>query len=190
MSQDGALGFAEHGWSYQAILSHYYTGTAIGKTPPRTRREGAGTGKVKRLALETYVRGVVSAEVPSELADGGAGGAGRGQPHLRDHRARGRQSQFDVYPDTARRCTWAKPRKRRAPTQLWPRRRADRHLRRAARDHLLLRRAPAATPRACSTRFPGSTAEPWLVGVADPYDSGHCTAGRMTYELRLGRRSA
>src|ERR1700733_2187292 len=27
MSQEGAFGYAEHGWSYQAILSHYYTGT-------------------------------------------------------------------------------------------------------------------------------------------------------------------
>ena len=33
MSQEGALGYAAHGFSYQAILAHYYTGTAIGQAP-------------------------------------------------------------------------------------------------------------------------------------------------------------
>jgi stage II sporulation protein D len=30
MSQYGALGYAQHGWDYRAILAHYYTGTALG----------------------------------------------------------------------------------------------------------------------------------------------------------------
>lgn len=34
MSQYGAYGYALHGWSYQQILGHYYTGTAIGQTNP------------------------------------------------------------------------------------------------------------------------------------------------------------
>src|ERR1700691_4997427 len=33
MSQDGALGYARHGYGYEAILAHYYTGTAIGQAP-------------------------------------------------------------------------------------------------------------------------------------------------------------
>ena len=37
MSQDGALGYAEHGWSDAAILAHYYTGTALGQAPARRR---------------------------------------------------------------------------------------------------------------------------------------------------------
>lgn len=37
MSQEGALGFAEHGWSYRTILSHYYTGTALGVAPANTQ---------------------------------------------------------------------------------------------------------------------------------------------------------
>jgi len=32
MSQYGALGFAEHGWTAPQILAHYYTGTALGTT--------------------------------------------------------------------------------------------------------------------------------------------------------------
>ena len=34
MSQYGAYGYALHGWSYRAILAHYYSGTAIGTTDP------------------------------------------------------------------------------------------------------------------------------------------------------------
>ena len=36
MSQEGALGYAEHGFSYQQILAHYYTGTALGTAPANT----------------------------------------------------------------------------------------------------------------------------------------------------------
>ena len=34
MSQYGAYGYALHGWTYQQILAHYYTGTALGTTNP------------------------------------------------------------------------------------------------------------------------------------------------------------
>ncbi|MGC9220822.1 MAG: SpoIID/LytB domain-containing protein [Solirubrobacteraceae bacterium] len=34
MSQYGAAGFALHGYSYEQILSHYYSGTALAKTNP------------------------------------------------------------------------------------------------------------------------------------------------------------
>jgi SpoIID/LytB domain protein len=34
MSQYGAMGWAEHGATYDAILGHYYTGTALGTTDP------------------------------------------------------------------------------------------------------------------------------------------------------------
>ena len=33
MSQYGALGYAEHGWSYTQILGHYFTGTHVGPLP-------------------------------------------------------------------------------------------------------------------------------------------------------------
>src|SRR5438552_14989161 len=36
MSQWGALGYAQHGWGYQRILTHYYTGTSIGLLPRGT----------------------------------------------------------------------------------------------------------------------------------------------------------
>src|ERR1700733_2879707 len=34
MSQYGAYGYALHGWTYQQILGHYYTGTQLGTTNP------------------------------------------------------------------------------------------------------------------------------------------------------------
>ena len=34
MSQYGAYGYALHGWTYQQILAHYYTDTALGTTNP------------------------------------------------------------------------------------------------------------------------------------------------------------
>src|SRR4051812_41461528 len=37
MSQYGAMGYAEHGWSAAQILAHYYTGTALGTTDPNRK---------------------------------------------------------------------------------------------------------------------------------------------------------
>src|ERR1700761_7567053 len=34
MSQYGAMGYAEHGFTAPQILAHYYTGTALGTTDP------------------------------------------------------------------------------------------------------------------------------------------------------------
>jgi stage II sporulation protein D len=36
MSQYGAMGFAQHGWAYGAILGHYYEGTSLAKVPDST----------------------------------------------------------------------------------------------------------------------------------------------------------
>jgi SpoIID/LytB domain protein len=38
MSQYGAYGYAKHGFTYDAILAHYYTGTTLGATADRTVR--------------------------------------------------------------------------------------------------------------------------------------------------------
>ena len=47
MSQYGALGFAQHGRTYDEILRHYYTGTSLGTTDPaatvRVLLQSAGT---------------------------------------------------------------------------------------------------------------------------------------------------
>jgi SpoIID/LytB domain protein len=38
MSQYGAYGYARHGFTFDAILAHYYTGTTLGSAPPQTVR--------------------------------------------------------------------------------------------------------------------------------------------------------
>src|SRR5207245_11048064 len=50
MSQDGALGYAQHGWSYRAILAHYYPGTAIGRAPAGARARVLVGTRVRRLS--------------------------------------------------------------------------------------------------------------------------------------------
>ncbi len=99
LSQDGALGYAQHGYSYQAILSHYYTGTALGQAPAGTVVRVLVGSKVRRVPLERYVRGVVSAEVPSSwpLAALQAQAVASRTYALTAHAG---GSRFDVYADT------------------------------------------------------------------------------------------
>src|SRR3954453_15733037 len=40
MSQYGALGYAQHGWTHKQILQHYFTGTTIGQLPSCTKGRG------------------------------------------------------------------------------------------------------------------------------------------------------
>jgi SpoIID/LytB domain protein len=65
MSQDGSLGYAQHGWSAAQILAHYYTGTTLGQAPANFVVKVLVGARVERVPLERYVRGVVSAEMPS-----------------------------------------------------------------------------------------------------------------------------
>ena len=98
MSQDGALGYAQHGATYQAILAHYYTGTTIGQAPKTVVRVLMGS-HVKRVPLERYVRGVVSAEMSSSwpLAALEAQAVASRTYALTSHAG---GSRFDVYADT------------------------------------------------------------------------------------------
>ncbi len=65
MSQDGALGYAQHGWNDVQILAHYYTGTTLGQAPADHVVKVLVGAKVQDVPLERYVRGVVAAEMPS-----------------------------------------------------------------------------------------------------------------------------
>jgi stage II sporulation protein D len=76
LSQYGAYGFAQHGWTYQQILAHYFPGTTLGTAslkrirvlladakPSLTIASAAdfrvtdGTGQVHRLAAGSYTFG-------------------------------------------------------------------------------------------------------------------------------------
>ncbi len=61
MSQYGALGYAQHGFTYAQILAHYYPGTALGSAPGLTLRVLLAEGK-KALT--------VSSAAPFTVLDG------------------------------------------------------------------------------------------------------------------------
>jgi stage II sporulation protein D len=61
MSQYGAYGYAQHGWTAQQILAHYYPGTTVGKAPVSTVRVLLAD-KVKTLKL--------SSDAPFTVRDG------------------------------------------------------------------------------------------------------------------------
>ena len=99
MSQDGALGYAEHGWSDAQILAHYYTGTTLGQAPASFVVKVLVGSKVERVPLERYVRGVVSAEMSSSwpLAALEAQAVASRTYALTDDAG---GTRFDVYSDT------------------------------------------------------------------------------------------
>jgi stage II sporulation protein D len=171
MSQDGALGFAEHGWSYAAILGHYYTGTAIGQVPANTVVKVLIGSKVKAISLESYVRGVVSAEVsagwPMAVLEAQAVAS---RTYALTAHAGG--SKFDVYTDDRSQVYRGKA----AETS-----RTNAAVAATAGQIVTYGGQPAITyffassgghTESVQDSFIGSTPEPWLVGVADPYDGG------------------
>lgn len=171
MSQDGALGFAQHGWSYRAILAHYYQHTAIGQAAPGTVVRVLEGSRVKRVPLEAYVRGVVSAEVSASwpMAALEAQAVASRTYALTAHAG---GSRFDVYPDT--RSQMYRGRAAETPS-------TNAAVVATAGQIVTYAGKPAITyfyadsggrTESVQYGFPGSLPEPWLVGVADPYDNG------------------
>ena len=61
MSQWGAYGYALHGWTYDEIVGHYYTGTELGKAP---------TARVRVLLAEGKKKLTIASDQPFRLRDG------------------------------------------------------------------------------------------------------------------------
>jgi stage II sporulation protein D len=171
MSQYGAFGYARHGWSYQAILAHYYTGTTIGKAPARAVVRVLVGAKVVRIPLERYVRGVVSAEMPASwpLPALEAQAIASRTYALATHAG---GSRFDVYSDT-RSQVYMGVAAETAQTNV--------AVAATAGQIVLYAGQPATTYFFASSggmtenieaAFLGAPAQPWLRGVADPFDSG------------------
>src|SRR5207302_3353997 len=59
MSQYGAYGYAQHGWTYDRILKHYYTGTTIGQAP---------VSRVRVLLLDSK-NVTISSKLPFQVVD-------------------------------------------------------------------------------------------------------------------------
>jgi stage II sporulation protein D len=188
MSQDGALGYAEHGWSYEAILAHYYTGTAIGQAPAGTNVRVLMGGKVHTVALETYVRGVVSAEVPAGWPQAALEAqAVASRTYALTAHAGG--TRFDVYSDTRSQVY-------RGVAAETPQ--TDAAIAATAGQVVTYEGLPAITYFFASSggrtedvqyAFPGAQPEPWLRGVTDPYDAGAQSSWKisMSFAVAVGR---
>jgi SpoIID/LytB domain protein len=171
MSQDGAYGFAAHGWSSQQILAHYYTGTTIGQAPAGVVVRVLIGATIHKIPLERYVRGVVSAEVPSEWpAAALQAQAIASRTYALTAHAGG--SKFDVYADTRSQVY-------RGAAAETPQTNAA--VAATAGQIVTYAGAPAITyffadsggmTEDVQNAWPGSEPQPWLRGVSDPYDTG------------------
>lgn len=171
MSQDGADGFAEHGYSSQQILAHYYTGTTIGLAPAGVVVRVLIGATVHRIPLERYVRGVVSAEVPSEWpAAALQAQAIASRTYALTAHAGG--PRFDVYADTRSQVY-------RGAAAETPQTNAA--VAATAGQIVTYAGTPAITyffadsggmTEDVQNAWPGSQPQPWLRGVSDPYDTG------------------
>ncbi len=181
MSQQGALGFARHGWSYQAILAHYYSSTTLGTAPPKATIKVLAGSKVLKLPLERYVRGVVAAEMPSSWpAAALEAQAIASRTYALTSHAGG--SRFDVYSDTR--------------SQVYEGAAAETPATNAAvaataGQIVLYHGTPATTyffassgglTESIENGFVGASPEPWLLGVSDPYER----PADSTWKVTLG----
>jgi SpoIID/LytB domain protein len=186
MSQDGALGYARHGWSYQAILAHYYTGTTLGQAPAKAVIRVLVGSRVQAVPIERYVRGVVAAEMPSgwPLAALEAQAVASRTYALESHAGGAR---FNVYSDTRSQVyegTTAETASSNTAV-------AD-----TAGQIVLYDGQPAITYFFASSggmtenienSFVGAQAEPWLVSVPDAYES---SASSWKVDLGFGAVAA
>lgn len=171
MSQEGALGYAEHGWTYSAILSHYYTGTSLGKAPAGAKVRVLIGSTVRTLPLESYVRGVISAEMPAEWP---AAALQAQAVAVRTYAltAHAGGTKFDVYSDT-RSQVYRGPAAETARTNAAASATAGQIVTYAGQPAITyFFAASGGHTEAVQDAFPGAAAEPWLVGVSDPYEQG------------------
>jgi SpoIID/LytB domain protein len=179
MSQDGALGYARRGWSYQAILAHYYTGTTLGTAPAKAVVRVLVSNKVIRLPLERYVRGVVSAEMPASwpLAALEAQAVASRTYALTAHAG---GSRFDVYSDTRSQVYMGVAAETAQTNQA---------IAATAGQIVLYAGQPATTYFFASSggktenienAFIGAAPQPWLHGVADPFDRGPASSWTLS----------
>jgi stage II sporulation protein D len=171
MSQEGALGYAEHGYTYQAILAHYYTDTALEKVSSQTKVTVLIGAKVHAIPLEQYVRGVVGAEMPSSwpLAALEAQAIASRTYALTDHAG---GTRFDVYADT-RSQVYLGAKAHTAQTNAAVAATAGEVVTYAGKPAITYFFASSGgMTESVQNAFPGAAPEPWLRGVPDPYDQG------------------
>jgi SpoIID/LytB domain protein len=182
MSQTGAYGLARHGWSYQAILAHYYTATTLGLAPAKAVIRVLVGSHVVKLPLERYVRGVVAAEMPSSwsLAALEAQAIASRTYALTSHAGGAR---FDVYSDT-RSQVYLGVAAETAQTNAAVAATAGQivlYLGRPAPTYFFA--SSGGMTESIQNSFLGSTPEPWLIGVSDPYDRALAPTWRTSFSF-------
>jgi stage II sporulation protein D len=188
MSQEGALGYAEHGYDYEAILAHYYTGTAIGSVPASMTVRVLVGSRVRVLPLETYVRGEVGAEMPAGWpAAALEAQAVASRTYAITDRAGG--ARFDVYADSRSQVYLGA---KAATVQ------TNAAVAATAGQVVTFGGQPAITyffassggeTESVQNGFPGAAPEPWLRGVSDPFDQGplHSWSVSMSFATAAAR---
>jgi stage II sporulation protein D len=171
MSQDGALGYAQHGYPYQAILAHYYSGTALGQAPAGWKVRVLVNGKVRRVPLEAYVRGVVANEVSSSWpAAALEAQAVASRTYALTSHAGG--ARFDVYAD-ARSQVYRGKAGETPQTNLAVKATAGQVVTYAGQPAITYFFASSGgMTEDVQLAFPGAAPEPWLQAVPDPFETG------------------
>jgi SpoIID/LytB domain protein len=171
MSQEGALGYAQHGYGYQAILAHYYSDTALGQAPAKWKVHVLVGGRVRKVPLEAYVRGVVAAEMsPSWPAAALEAQAVASRTYaLTAHAGAG---VFDVYSDTRSQVYRGKAGET-PQSNLAVKATAGQIVTYAGRPAITYFFASSGgMTESVQYAFPGAAPEPWLRAVPDPFDTG------------------
>src|SRR5881227_2475145 len=71
MSQYGAYGYAQHGWTYDRIVKHYYTGVTLGQAPVKRVRVLLADGVASASLSSKQTFKVVDADGTSVVLDAG-----------------------------------------------------------------------------------------------------------------------
>lgn len=171
MSQWGAMGYAQHGFDYQSILAHYYSGTALGQISQKRVVKVLVGSKVKKVPIEAYVRGVVAAEMPSSWPKAALEAqAVASRTFAITDDAGG--SRFDVYSDSRSQVYLGKAAETSASNEA---------VKATAGQVVTYQGKPVITyffassggrTESIQNSFIGASPEPWLIGVPDPYDGG------------------
>lgn len=188
MSQDGALGYAQHGASDTAILAHYYTGTTIGLAPDKKVIRVLVGSKVVKVPLERYVRGVLAAEMPASWPTAALEAqAIASRTYALTSHAGG--SRFDVYSDTRSQVYRGVAAETAATNTA---------VKATAGQIVLYAGKPVPTYFFASSggmteniedSFLGSEPEPWLRGVADPYENRTASAWKVSLSFHAAGTS-
>jgi stage II sporulation protein D len=187
MSQEGALGYAQHGYSYAQILAHYYTGTTLGEAPANTVVKVLVGGRVKRVPLERYVRGVIAAEMPASWpAAALEAQAVASRTYALTAHAGG--SRFDVYSDT-RSQVYRGVAAETATTNAAVAATAGQIVLYAGKPVITYFFASSGgMTENVENAWPGAEPEPWLKGVADIYDAGPATKWKLSLSFAAASR--